>query len=259
MTVGRKYRLLCPIARALDRVGDRWTLLVLRDLHAGPARFVELQTGLSGIASNLLTSRLEEMTTDGLIRKTDGPHQVVLYELAPLGRETSKLLYELAAFGSRLPAEADVREPGNHRTIAVTLKVACSRVARPDLTLEAELRIDGEPFALHAASGRVDVQAGPSRAPQVVIETDYGSIVDVTDGVLPLQKFAERLKITANDPPAVAAALGLLGDAVAQIARDAPGEDSTATLRRRRPTRRASKAARAAGSSGRAARRRGRE
>src|SRR5258708_1224411 len=126
MTESRKYRLLCPIARALDRLGDRWALLLLRDLHAGPARFGELHAGLSGIASNLLANRLADLSRDGLIRKFEGAHQVALYELTPLGQHTAHLLYELAVFGSRLPVEPDVRPPGNLRTLAVTLKVACS-------------------------------------------------------------------------------------------------------------------------------------
>jgi DNA-binding HxlR family transcriptional regulator len=241
MTLNRTYRLLCPIARALDRLGDRWALLVLRDLHAGPARFGELQEGLSGIASNLLASRLEEMQAQGLIRKAEGPHQVVLYELTSLGQHTANVLYELAAFGSRLPPDAQLRDPGNRRAIAVTLKVACSRVVPPELTLEFELRIDGECFTLHAAGGRVNVQAGPSRAPQVVIETDYESLVDVTDGVLAPVEFSERLRVTETEPGATVAALGLLASAVAQIAQNAPGADAVADLENRRRTRRGAK------------------
>ena len=66
MTKRRHYRLLCPIARALDVLGDRWTLLILRDLHAGPARFQELHEGL-GIATNLLSSRLAKLSESGMI------------------------------------------------------------------------------------------------------------------------------------------------------------------------------------------------
>src|SRR5262249_60339384 len=100
-----------PIARALDLVGDRWALLVLRDLHAGPARFGELLDGLSGIASNLLASRLDEIVEGGLVRKTLGPHQVRTYALTPLGGRTASVRYELAAFGSRLPPAPDRRAP----------------------------------------------------------------------------------------------------------------------------------------------------
>src|SRR5215470_2954095 len=226
MTRARKYRLLCPISRALDLVGDRWALLVLRDLHAGPARFGELLEGLSGIASNLLASRLDEMVEGGLIRKTLGPHQVPVYELTPLGASTANLLYELAAFGSRLPPDPDRREPGNRRTVAVTLKVACGRVVGPELTLHAELRLDGEPFAIDVNKGRVDIVAKPAVAPQVILETDYESMVAVTDGVMTLEDFARRLRITSTEPAAVKRTLALLSAAVQRIAQDAPPEEA---------------------------------
>jgi DNA-binding HxlR family transcriptional regulator len=234
MTQARKYRLLCPIARALDRVGDRWALLILRDLHAGPARFNELLDGLTGIASNLLASRLEELVAGELIRKAVGPHQVAVYELTPLGLSTADLLYELATFGSRLPPDDDLRSPGNHRTIAVTLKVACSRVVDPNLTLEVELRVDGEPYTLRADGGRVDVWARPATAPRVVLETDYESLVAVTDGAMDLDDFAKRVKVTGTDPAAMQQTFELLGGAVQRIASDAPDVVSRKPRRRRR-------------------------
>src|SRR5262249_26833041 len=222
MTETRRYRLLCPIARALDRLGDRWALLVLRDLHAGPARFGELLDGLSGIASNLLASRLDELVEGGLVRKASGPHQVTVYELTPLGASTADLLYELAAFGSRLPPDPDRREPGNRRAVAVTLKVACSRVVDPKLTLRAELRLDGEPYGLEVDSGPVDIVARPAVAPLVILETDYESMVAVTDGVMTLEDFAGRVTITSTEPAAVQQTLALLAAAVQRIANDAP-------------------------------------
>jgi DNA-binding HxlR family transcriptional regulator len=234
MSKARKYRLLCPIARALDLVGDRWALLILRDLHAGPARFNELLEGLTGIASNLLTNRLEELVAAELVRRAVGPHQVPLYELTPLGLSTADLLYELAAFGSRLPPDDDVRPPGNRRSIAVTLKVACSRVVDPRLTLEVELRVDGEPYTLRADRGRVDVWARPATAPGVVLETDYESLIAVTDGAMDLEDFAKRVKVTAGDRAATKSAFELLGGAVQRIASDAPEGVPPKRRRRRR-------------------------
>ena len=232
MTRARRYRLLCPIARALDRLGDRWALLVLRDLHAGPARFGELLDGLSGIASNLLASRLDELVEGGLVRKASGPHQVPVYELTPLGASTANLLYELAAFGSRLPPDPDRREPGNRRTVAVTLKVACSRVVDPKLTLRAELRLDGEPFAIDVNKGRVDIVARPAVAPQVILETDYESMVAVMDGVMMQKDFASSVKATSTEPGAVQQLLALLSAAVQRIAKDAPPADEVQRQRR---------------------------
>lgn len=132
MTAKRRYRLLCPIARALDVVGDRWALLILRDLRAGPARFDDLETGL-GIATNLLTTRLNELTDAGLIeRSTDAGRG--FYELTAVGRSTDRLLWELSRFGAQLDPDPDPREPGNLRTIALPLRLIPEAVPdRPDL------------------------------------------------------------------------------------------------------------------------------
>ena len=94
MNKPRRYRLLCPIARALDRIGDRWTLLILRDLHAGPARFSDLQSGLGGIASNLLAGRLQQLLEDGLARRRDAGFGVTVYELTETGAKSADLLFE---------------------------------------------------------------------------------------------------------------------------------------------------------------------
>ncbi len=100
MIAKRRYRLLCPIAQALDVVGDRWALLIVRDLQAGPARFQGLETGL-GIATNLLSTRLTELTEAGLIEKSTDAKRAV-YQLTELGRHTDRLLWELARFGSQI-------------------------------------------------------------------------------------------------------------------------------------------------------------
>ncbi len=88
---------VCPIAWALDRVGDRWTLLILRNLHASPARFSDLDTG-QGVASNLLSNRLRDLTDDGLAAPTESG----AYALTPLGENTAALILGLATLGHLL-------------------------------------------------------------------------------------------------------------------------------------------------------------
>lgn len=196
----RRYRLLCPIARALDRVGDRWTLILLRDLHAGPARFTDLQT-LPGIASNLLTNRLRQLEDDGLIRRRDGEYGTTLYELTELGTQTADLLFELAAFGSRFPPDEPVKQPGNLRTIAVTLKAALRRVVEPETNLRALLLVDREPFIVEVRNGRVDVRSGELEDPDVTLETDYSSMVAVGDGRMDFDDFiANHATFTGTNP-----------------------------------------------------------
>lgn len=189
MTGSRKYQLLCPIARALDRVGDRWTLLILRDLHAGPARFSELQTGLKGIATNLLTTRLNQLSEDGLIRKTTTQYGVTLYELTAAGSRSNGLLFELALFGGQFAPDLPPRRPGNLRTVAVTLKTACQRVVTPELAVRAGIVVDGETFELVAEHGQVEVQYREAERPDVVLTTSYEPMVSAADGRMPMNVF----------------------------------------------------------------------
>ena len=108
----------------LDVLGDRWTLLILRDLHAGPARFQELHEGL-GIATNLLSTRLAELTESGMIERSNEAG----YQLTDAGRGTDRVLWELTRFGAGLGRDAHPREPGNLRTIALPLRILLESVA----------------------------------------------------------------------------------------------------------------------------------
>lgn len=215
MAPSRRYLLLCPIARALDRVGDRWTLLILRDLHAGPARFSDLKAGLMGMATNLLTDRLGQLVADGLVAKRSADFGIKLYELTELGERSDELLFELAKFGGLFLPDAGVRPPGNLRTIAVTLKVACRRVVDPDTELVAELSIDGECFTLAAQKGDVRVKSGSPNSPDVTLTTEYEPMVAAGDGRMDMQQFVtQHVQLVTNVPGKDAVLVDLLGNAV---------------------------------------------
>lgn len=197
----RSYKLLCPIARALDRIGDRWTLLILRDLHAGPARFSDLQHGLTGIAANLLTDRLNKLTADGLISKDAGAHGTTLYSLTEMGRKTRGILFDLALFGGLFSPEAEVVEPGNMRTVAVTLGTACQRAITADIDVEVQFVINGEPFVLVARDGEALMQAGQATVPDVVLEASYEALLSVSEGEINMAQFArDHARIAVNTP-----------------------------------------------------------
>ena len=190
MTRKRPYQLLCPISRSLDVLGDRWALLILRDLHAGPARFQELQSGL-GIATNLLTTRLAELTESGTIEKLDvDGHNA--YSLTDLGRHTDLLLWELSQFGGMLEPDPDPRPPGNLRTIALPLRIALNRVEnRPNLTVR--LLIDDETFTVVSSPDEVRVEYGETTVPvDLVIGTNYVAFLAVGEGRMSWEEFAPQ-------------------------------------------------------------------
>jgi DNA-binding HxlR family transcriptional regulator len=98
----KSYQQYCSVARALDIVGDRWVLLIVRELLAlGPSRYSDLQRGLPGIASNLLAERLKGMEAEGLLERYDAPPPVgtALYQLTARGRELQDVVHALARWG----------------------------------------------------------------------------------------------------------------------------------------------------------------
>lgn len=164
--VGRKcYGQICTVSTALDVAGDRWTLLLLRELLGGPARFEELVDGLPGIARNLLSSRLKRLEEDGLLRRVDGGGGQ-LYALTELGHGARPALEELGFWGVRLGRVAPAVHARSIRAIAMALQAILSRAgdALPSETSTIELDVDGE---------HVEVILGPS--PTAVARLSVGS------------------------------------------------------------------------------------
>ncbi len=213
MTAKRRYRLLCPIARALDVVGDRWALLILRDLHAGPARFQDLETGL-GIATNLLSTRLIELAEAGLIEKSTEPGRS-RYQLTELGRHTDRLLWELSQFGGQLDPEPDPREPGNLRNIVVPLRMVLGAVPdRPDLVVR--LLVDDDCFTITSTADGVEVDYGDtSSEPDLVVRTEYEAFLDAGEGRISPEEFAGHHLEIVDGAPHIGAFLALMGAAMA--------------------------------------------
>lgn len=210
MTPLRRYRLLCPIARALDVLGDRWTLLILRDLHAGPARFLELQQGL-GIATNLLSTRLVELAESGMIE----PLEHSGYRLTDKGRSSDRVLWELARFGAAIERDDDPREPGNLRTIALPLRMLLESVSdRPNLRVR--LSVDDSDLTIITSTEGVEVKWGCTlEGVDVLAGTSYQAFLDVGEGLLPFDVFVEKhLKVQAGAADAQQF-IALLGAALA--------------------------------------------
>src|SRR3954451_80427 len=104
----RSYRQYCALARALDVVGDRWTLLIVRELGLrGPARYTDLQHGLPGIATNLLADRLREMEEAGIVEREAAPPPIAttLFRLTERGEELAPILQALGRWGAELMGE----------------------------------------------------------------------------------------------------------------------------------------------------------
>lgn len=176
----RRYDDPCGIARALGAVGDRWALLVVRELTFGPKRFVQLRSGLRSVSPNVLSQRLRDLEVAGVVRRDvlDPPASVAVYELTERGRALEPVLLELGRWGSQEP----VTTPGELSTSAlfVALKTVFDPAAAVDATFAFD--VDGEWFRVTVSGGSIDIARGRSADPAVIFHADVTTLRSVAFG-----------------------------------------------------------------------------
>jgi DNA-binding HxlR family transcriptional regulator len=180
----KSYDQYCPIAEALDAVGERWTLLIARELLTGPQRFTDLRGGLPGIPPNLLSSRLRELEESGLVarRELPPPAARTVYELTEEGRGLEPTLRALARWGIRRlppPDEGDV-------TPAAAVRAALVSYARPRAAVAPArtwaAHIGDEVFTLELADNRVSYRSGEPARADLVVSADPADLIRIRRG-----------------------------------------------------------------------------
>lgn len=168
----RSYEDACGIAHALDLVGERWALLVARELLLGAKRFTDLRAGLPGVSANILAQRLRELEHDGVVRrrKLDPPAGAWVYELTEFGRELEPILLQLGQWGTRsgtLPRDAEISPD----SMILSLRSRFDPQAARDLHAEYELRFGDYRFRVIVDDGRIDLRRGSAENADATIET----------------------------------------------------------------------------------------
>jgi len=182
----RSYGQHCTVARALDVVGERWTLLLVRELSTGPKRFKDLLEGLPGIGTNLLARRLKALEAEDIVRRTTLPPPAGsnVYALTELGRELEPVIVALSRWGAKLldaPREGD-----ELRAAWAAVAIRSVLGAGGDRSGTYEFRIDGEAFHLRVVDGkegkRVEARQGSAPDPDLVVAGDAETLLAVASG-----------------------------------------------------------------------------
>jgi DNA-binding HxlR family transcriptional regulator len=170
----RSYRQYCAMARALDVVGERWTLLIVRELLTGPKRFKDLLEGLPSIGTNLLAARLKELESEGLLRRTKLPPPAgsAVYELTERGRDLEPALMGLARWGLGLLDEPRVGEAFKPVWAVQAIKAASRPEAARWVRETYEFRVGEDVFHVRVDDGVSEPQYGPAFEPDLVVRTD---------------------------------------------------------------------------------------
>jgi DNA-binding HxlR family transcriptional regulator/putative sterol carrier protein len=201
----RSYGQHCPLAYALDVLGERWTLLVTRELMFGEKRYTDLLDGLPGIGPHVLAARLKHLQANGLVqkRKLPPPAASTVYELTELGRELEDTLVGLARFGLNFVEPNG--EPGTRRLagfVAATVPTEPREAAR-GVKETYEFRIDEDTFHVRVNDGDVSIREGPVADPDLVVESDLMTLSAIGKGELKADDAVARGKASVEGDPAV--------------------------------------------------------
>jgi DNA-binding HxlR family transcriptional regulator len=173
----RSYGDACGIARALDVVGERWALLIVRELVYGPKRFSDLRGSL-GLSPNVLSQRLAELEASGVVERRNVAGG--LYDLTRWGRELHPLLLQLGRWGARSVHKPSAELSSDALMLALESTFVPANSA--DLRASYELKLGDERFAVDVREQRMSVSRSSPRAPDAVIDTDPATLRAVVFG-----------------------------------------------------------------------------
>ena len=200
----RKYGDGCAVAQALDVIGERWALLVVRELLLGPKRFTDLHAGLRGASSDVVTQRLRELTEAGVVRRRrlPPPASAWVYELTDWGAELEDVILGLAGWAHQSPRmRYDL--PLGADSLMLSLKMLFDGDAARDSNVKVALHLGGERFSIEVADGELAIARAEPESPDAILETDPTTLMSLLQGEQSLDEVLAtgRLQLAGERAP----------------------------------------------------------
>ena len=196
----KRFDQYCPVAHALELVGERWALLIVRELLDGPKRYTDLAAGLPGIGTNILAGRLRDLEEAGVIQKRQLPPPAAakVYELTPYGEELREPLYALGRWGARSlgpPRPEDHMPPG---WLVNAVRATCRGGCLPGRSFA--IRVDGDAVTARFEGEELLVEPGAAADADTVIETDPATLFCIASGQTPIREAirSKAVKVTGD-------------------------------------------------------------
>lgn len=211
MSVSRTYRDACRFAHALDVVGERWALLVVRELLLGPKRFTDLRAGLSHASPNVLSQRLRELEQAGVLgrRRLGPPTGAQVYELTRWGLELEPIVTQLGRWGDRSPFPPSVEEIGTDAAV-LALRALFDPDRAGGVSATYELRLGDDRFRVGIADSELTVTRGSAENPVAIIETSSSALAMLVSHARTLREALRLGEASIEGPrPAVERLLSL--------------------------------------------------
>ncbi len=222
----RSYNQYCPLARTLDVLGERWTLLIVRELLSGPKRFKDLQDALVGIGTNLLSARLKEVERNGLVTRAKLPPPGVasVYELTEHGRKLDETLLSLIRWG--IPLLAAPKRPEEnfqpHWMLHGMLSTFKPSLAK-GLVATYEFQVDQEVFHTHVQDGHASGDMGKGHAPSLVWNSDSETFMALVFQMMTPQEAFDRGYVKVGTVEQLETALRLFAPMTVPVPQEVEG------------------------------------
>jgi len=189
MATKRTYDDGCAAAHALDLVGERWALLVVRELLLGPKRFTDLRAGLPHASPNVLAERLRGLEEAGIVRRRRLPPPAAskIYELTDWGEELEPVIIRLGRWGARSPSKPG-DAPLGVDSLILSFRTMFDAGAAEDLEASYELRMGEDRFRAEVIRGDFEIERGSAERPDATIEADSNTLAGLVYSVLPLSE-----------------------------------------------------------------------
>ena len=198
----RTYGQNCGLAIALDLLGERWTMLVIREVALGPKRFGELAGMLPGIGTNILAARLKLLEDHDVVRRArpSGSAGATAYELTARGRQLEPMLDGLALWGFPLLAGGTEERETRASWVALSMRGVYERDPDPDLRVVAEFSVADEVLHVDVVGEHAHVRHGPATRSDVRVTTDLPTFLDLAERSITLASVggADRLEIEGD-------------------------------------------------------------
>lgn len=217
----RHYGQFCGLAAALDIIGERWTLLIVRELIIAPARFHEIQAHLPGIGPNLLTDRLKALGARGILEAEPVPGDArgKRYRLTPIGEQLRDPLLHLSRWGMRFLTDEDAKSGMTSSSWGFfALQAMIQGQPVPDVHESYEFRIDEDVFHIAVAGGEATAHRGPTDQPAIVVRTSAETFVRIgAELISPFDAVVTGGLSLEGDPAAILRCTQLMGLSAQQV------------------------------------------
>ncbi len=205
--MSRTYNQDCILAHALDLLGERWTLLILRDLFLGPQRFGDLQAGLPGIGANLLSKRLKELDHAGLVIAPRQNESGAGYRLSPVGEGLRPAIREMMSWSIHYFMERPESSPARNciysddlepDSVALAIELFAKYYAQPDLNYVAHIHVDDFPYTFYYMNGDMTARRGANTPAVATMSTDVATIMKAFRAELSFEEAKSKMQLSGD-------------------------------------------------------------